>query len=972
MKFLKHILLFFCFLHVSQTLTGQEDTAQTQMKFDFGITRDKNINLWPLFKYFRDKNEVDLQVLYPVFRKQYDTLTQTNRSHLFPLYWNYKDTKIQDKRFLSLYYPSLVRTVKDSSRTVNSFRFLELAPEVNMLEFTKSDDGLFVQNNLLFFIWSKNDRINHRSHFITFPLYWHFKSLESQTNLFVPFYFRRKNYYYNDTSRLSTIFPLYWSYKNKTTSNKVIAPLIWRMKDSSYRSFTFAPLFSTGKSPDLKSNHLMLGSLYWQFKNHYVSNKVFVPLYWSRQRYFETDTAKFKTIFPLYWSFKNKHKSLKTIAPPLIWRVKKDDSKSFTFFPFYSGKNYVDSTRKYRMYGTLFWHFENNYSKSNLLFPVFFNRKRYFDADTSKFATLFPVYWSYKDMIKSSQVVFPIIWNIKTPRYRTFSFLPFYLKRTATDSTSKRLMIGTVYWQYNSPERKNRTFFPLYWNKKHYYPDDTTQFSAIFPLYWSYADKSVKNKVFFPLVWNINNNHYKSFTFIPFYSKGHSLISKDKHFMLASVYWQFDKESGKDRLIFPLYYQNWRYDRSDTTTFSSIFPLYWSIRNKKRQNTVVFPLSWSFKNRTRKTYTFFPLYSRGKRYDSDNGHLMLAALYWKFKTDKSKNTLLLPFYYQRLRYKNYDTTRFSTVFPLYWSYTNMIGKQKVFFPLIWTRKSKYYRSFTFVPLFSAGRSVAGSQKHLALTPLYWHIVNKDAKTNVLFPLYWSYKDSLENDKVLFPIVWSLKNKERKSFTFFPIYSQWSAIYGDKKANILYFLWRRKVVEERKTTHFIWPICKVVNDDKANYHSFRLAPIIWYKKTPEIKHFSFQPLYYMHQTSEYKSHHILWQLYVSQNYFGVKKSKRFLWRLFYKDVYENSDFETRFLHLVYANIKKRGVVEKSVFPFFHKREDSKGNKTLSVFFYFYNKFQRRLETSNDFYKESRIFWFIRLRSNYGQLKREGKL
>ncbi|NJO91582.1 MAG: hypothetical protein HC831_23435 [Chloroflexia bacterium] len=112
------------------------------MKFDFGITRDKNINIWPLFKYFRDRSELDLQVLYPVFRKQYDTLTQTSHSHFFPFYWNYKDRKVTDKRFISTYYPSLVRTVKDNAWGVNSFRFLELAPEVNMLEFTKSKDGL--------------------------------------------------------------------------------------------------------------------------------------------------------------------------------------------------------------------------------------------------------------------------------------------------------------------------------------------------------------------------------------------------------------------------------------------------------------------------------------------------------------------------------------------------------------------------------------------------------------------------------------------------------------------------------------------------------------------------------------------------------------------------------------------------------------------------------------------------------------
>ncbi len=957
---------------VSQSIFGQRDTLKSDMKFDFGITRDKNINIWPLFKYFRDRNELDLQVLYPVFRKQYDTLTETSRSHFFPLYWNYKDKKLTDKRFVSLYYPSLVRTVKDSAWGVNSFRFLELAPEVNMLEFTKSKDGLFVQNNLLFFIWTKNDRINHRSHFITFPLYWHFQSLQSQTNLFFPLYFNQKRYYYNDTSSLSTVFPLYWSYKNNTTNNKVITPLIWRTKNSNYRSFTFAPFVSTGKSPDKKTNHLMVGSLYWQFNDVYGNDKVFFPLYWKRDRYYYDDTTKFKTFFPLYWSYKNKEKSLKTFAPPLIWRVKRDSSKSFTFLPFYSGKTAFDTHRKYRMYGTLFWHFKNDYSKSNLLFPIFFSRKRYFETDTSKFATLFPIYWSFKNETKNTKVVFPILWSVKNPRYKTFSFLPLYLKRTSTDSTSKRLMIGSIYWQYKSPEQKNWAIFPLYWNRKHYYYNDTTHFTGLFPLYWSYSDKDVKNKVFFPLFWNLDNNYYKSFTIIPFYSKGHSWISGNKHLMIASIYWQFDQESGKDRLILPLYYKNWRYDSSDTTSFSTIFPLYWSKRNSKIQNTVVFPFSWSFKKRNKKTYIFFPLYSRGTDPDSDNGHLMLATLYWQFKTDKSKNTLLLPIYYQRLGYKSYDTTRFTTVFPLYWSYTNMLGKRKVFFPLIWTSKTRYYKSFTFVPLFSTGRSIAGSQKHLILTPLYWHTVNRDAKSNVLFPLYWSYKDSVQNDKVLFPIVWSLKNQKRKSFTFVPVYHTWKNVYGDKKSNILVVLWRRKIIEDRKTTQFLWPICEAVNDEKADYHYFRFAPIIWYKKTPEVKHFSFQPFYYMHQTDEYKSHHILWQLYVSKNYFGVKKSNRFLWRLFYKDKYENNDFETRFLHLVYANVKKRGVEEKSLFPIYHKREDAKGNKSLSLFFYFYNKFQRRLETSNDFYRESRIFWFIRLRSNYGQLKREGKL
>jgi len=166
MKRLKQILVLFFLFCAGHLLHAQEDTIKTEMKFDFGITRDKNINIWPLLKYYREGKQVDLQVLSPFFRKQFDTLTQTTRSHLFPIYWNYNNPGISDKRILSLYYPTLFRARKDSLYDINSYRFFELAPHINMLEFSKSKDGLFVQNNLFFFLWFKNDQINHRSHFI--------------------------------------------------------------------------------------------------------------------------------------------------------------------------------------------------------------------------------------------------------------------------------------------------------------------------------------------------------------------------------------------------------------------------------------------------------------------------------------------------------------------------------------------------------------------------------------------------------------------------------------------------------------------------------------------------------------------------------------------------------------------------------------------------------------------------------------
>jgi hypothetical protein len=52
-------------------------------------------------------------------------------------------------------------------------------------------------------------------------------------------------------------------------------------------------------------------------------------------------------------------------------------------------------------------------------------------------------------------------------------------------------------------------------------------------------------------------------------------------------------------------------------------------------------------------------------------------------------------------------------------------------------------------------------------------------------------------------------------------------------------------------------------------------------------------------------------------------------------------------------------------------DSAGNRSVSVFLSFYNHFREYKPGIKDFYEEERIFWFLRLRSNYKKLLSEGK-
>lgn len=88
-------------------------------------------------------------------------------------------------------------------------------------------------------------------------------------------------------------------------------------------------------------------------------------------------------------------------------------------------------------------------------------------------------------------------------------------------------------------------------------------------------------------------------------------------------------------------------------------------------------------------------------------------------------------------------------------------------------------------------------------------------------------------------------------------------------------------------------------------------------------------------------------------------------------YQNGSYETRLLHLLYANVNLPEKREKSVFPFYYSVTYANGDKSVSVLFSFYNYFKQYKPDIKEYYQEERIFWFLRLRSNYEQLKRNGK-
>ena len=245
------------------------------------------------------------------------------------------------------------------------------------------------------------------------------------------------------------------------------------------------------------------------------------------------------------------------------------------------------------------------------------------------------------------------------------------------------------------------------------------------------------------------------------------------------------------------------------------------------------------------------------------------------------------------------------------------------------------------------------------------------RINVLFPIIFNSKKGIgENQKrlnMVLPLYWSYKSKYYNRLIT-PLFYQNKKKNGDSNFSILYFLFRKSKMGERKSTSIIWPICETTKDTNLKY--FRFAPIFWSKKTHEYKYFSIQPFYYQSKNTEYKSYRILWQLFTYKNYYNKKKSRNFLWKTIFWDTYDNKDYEFRILHLLFANTNKNGKVEKSLFPLYQFSKDTKGNRSLFMFFYFYHSLKREIPNTTEFYQEEKIFWFIRLRSNKKYLENKG--
>ena len=1050
----KYILVLLLSLFYGYSF-AQVDSTKKEMKFDLGITRDQNINLWPIFKRTFTQYETDKQILFPIYRSYKNTLRVERRTHLLPFYWSDSSKSGKNLRVISTFYPSLFHISTDFEDNTKTFTLLEFAPKVNILEFKKSPDGLVLENNLLFFLWYKDNKITQKSHLVVFPAYWQFKSPSRNTHTLLPFYSfgkysnNRRSYFaitpllwhfnsqnqsrnilfplwwnktlktINDTVKTNLVLPLYYSNKSKNLRKTILFPIVWSNKGRNYRSFTVAPLFSVGRSLSVNRSHLVITPLFWNLKRDESQTTIVLPILWKYTWHSQFENYRTLIIFPLYWN-KQSNNEKSTVIPPFIWSKSTPNYHSFSFIPLFSKGSSPNNSVKHLAITPLFWHFKTPSGYTNTLLPLWWYSKRVTENAIKTDNVVLPVYCGWTRPTHQGNIFFPVLWRFKNSKYSSTSIFPLLSIGKSSDETRGYSAVTPFYWRFKTLSGKGQLLFPIWFEKQRTIDGEVKSTSQVILLYWRYKDTILKHQGVFPMFWRFKGQNRRSFTLFPFVSTGFKKDTDRRYLAISPIFWHFSKPSKSFTTLFPVWWSRNNSAKGDQSQFKLLIPIYFSQSDPLHKRNVVFPIVWRFKNPNYSSFTLVPFFSYGISPEKETNHLALTPLFWHFKNPNGSINTLLPIFWHS-RYGSGDNSSENTIlFPIYFQTEGYDISNRIIFPIIWSLENRKYKSFSFIPLFSYGRNEDKSRSHYAITPLYYNIKNNNSskrmlfplwwnsrngnlKSNILFPVYWSFIGKSSNSQIVFPIVWNFSSAKSKSLTIvplfskgvsknglkhlmvtplywnfsdnsmnrsilFPIFNSYSDINSNKKIDILFFVIRKSKIADNNSLSIVWPIIK--SEKANNYKYFRFAPLVWSKRSSEFSYFTIQPFYYWSKSEQQITHRFLWEFYVNRNVSGIKKSNSILWKVVTWDRYSNGDKSFRVLYLLYANSNVDGNVEKSLFPLYYFTKDNHGNKSLSVALYFYNSLRRKIPNTTDFYQEERIFWLIRIRSNYRILKEKG--
>ncbi len=766
LKFL--LCLFFVF-------EGQEILAQTdstdQLKFDVGITRNKNRHLWPII--YRENNEEskDLQLAFTLYQHKEVFDSNYVHSHLLPFYYKSQKPSHTVLKLGTVVYPSLFEYVADSFQKRKSYRLVSLLPDIELLNFTTSNNGLYLENNAFFFVYFKNDVVLQKTHLVVFPLYWYYKNQNKISHTLFPILTYKSEFEQTINSNSEVI-------KKSLIKNLNIYPLLTfteniHSSSRNYKEFEDSSAVHDQRyfllfSNYLNKDYIITDSTMLDFKYHHIS---LFPLFNYEETWRRIGGTEFKSfrIFPLYFNVNRSYQS-SLYAGLLYYSLKSNPETINCFFPIWFNRSIdiVESqysiayNKRQRIITPFFWHFtydQPKYRKSynrTVLFPLYWDFKE--DTFTNnRWKMIFPIYFASnlqnsKYTIRSLGM---LMWWGKKPTYNFKLLVPLYLNSQNTNGDTFSMFTPLV-WHYQTRTLKGLTIFPLYFGKtyangnfsKLLFPlflrirtkTDTTL--AIFPFYWNgHYSNTQWTKILLPFYFNIRNEEVWTKFVFPFYYSQYNYDFKERITGILPLYWVLKTNAGEvNRVFFPLVFTSKFGSKSSFT----VFPLYWQYKDKNASTKILFPLFFAERNQT-------------------DTNLVLFPLIWKHH-GKETQSLVLPFYIhiKDIQPWIYSATSYGYLF---WKIKGLNTSKHFLFPLYYSSKKFYGRP--------ADKELLHST--LAITPFYWRSnylkkgQNGWVQNRYLLPIYYSFHSQNKNIRYFPPIYWSKTSLRDTSLVFAPLF-----------------------------------------------------------------------------------------------------------------------------------------------------------------------------------------------------------
>jgi len=727
--------------------------------------------IFPFYSYQEDENFFEYNFLLGVVNRRYSSSKELLSSYFFPFYSYEKSTTSSNySGFLGLYGKDL-----DTKGELLHSRFLPFY--------------YYNKNELLYFFpyFRKGSDDLSNEYFRTFfPIYYAWKTKESESNNLLPIWIDYKNIY-GDEFKINILAIA------KTQKSGLLRPdLNVGNKEDRYYLDTdiswFHSLFRFSTRISAKNPFYNLPKEFYE-QNKEDVNQTTNPSLQKKKTFTREDSNFFVGYSALFYfvAYEKADSKRHFRTFPLMWFTwdENSDNKLVLFPPILPITFYYNTPElQYIAFIPFFGRQKTPESKIDSILFFAYIGEEYKEKNLIETSFIWPIFNRYKSDEESGFRVFPLFWdkwkedkNLTT--HKNFSLLHYFETKTSTDDLDFTFLTFPIY--YNSYKSKNRNYFTYF-----------------FPIFYYFKD------IYKNLEYKRNESKVTTWSFLHYYKE--ELIYNDDKKKEGEKFWitpiwigfqtYFNSENPvEESHLYPLLYtlrnqesKYWnfsflfRLNRSEKETKLAVGPFwdflgYESLANQKLEDSKIwfFPIFYRYKEELNepnevKTYTslnyFFPFIFHNTAKTTKNSQVI----------SETDTFFTLVYSYDEVNYLSGTTsqTRFIP-FPLM-LYTTKVQNEQTWriFLFISSKKNaqeklKEFSIWPIIPVFYDYSSPSMSHTNV-LGVLYDFKKEENYKRFYLFP-YWESKQEKDlSYRHIIPLYFSSYNEKEHNFFFLGLYS----------------------------------------------------------------------------------------------------------------------------------------------------------------------------------------------------------